>query len=140
MKLGAWRLIISTFVVGVGMTTVKTDGVGSGANARPSALLRAGDTGGGALLAVNHPPSCVFFIAPGRLLNASAIAPVRPHFCRSAEPPADDSDQADDSQSDGNDLVLISIEPSPHAAEWRLNHPDALGCDSHMNSKTRPPP
>jgi hypothetical protein len=140
MKPQVWRLILLIYVVGVGMAVVETDGAGSGANASLSALFGAADTGGGTLVAWNHSPSSDPFRAPGRRLKASAIPPGRPHLCGSAEPPADDSSQADDTQSGGDDAALASIEFSPRAAEWRLLQPDALGFDSHMNSKTRPPP
>lgn len=99
--------------------------------------------GSGAWLRMLHPNHCsshaIHWPTCGQL-NVAAAAPTWACLCRSAEPPADDSDQADDSQSGGDGLVLTGVELSPRAAEWRLIRPDTQLSNSFIHSKSEPPP
>lgn len=103
-------------------------------------LSGATPLGTGASLHPNHSSSHALHWPTCGQLNVGVATPTRPCLCGSAEPPADDSDQADDSQSRGDGLVLTSGELSPRAAEWRLIRPDTHLSNSFIHSKSKPPP
>lgn len=138
MKPKAWQL--TCLVFSVWLAAVQSADAGGWAGTSASDFSDVTQLSGGGLSSLRHSFSCAASDAPRDQLSAKAFLPGRPHFCGSAELPADDSDLTDDSQSGSDDLVLPGVELSPHAAEWRLTCPDTHRANSFINSKTKPPP
>ncbi len=94
----------------------------------------------GRLLASNQSHSIAVRYPESNLANACVTNPPWLSLLRAAELPSDDTNQASDSQSDDKDMKLACLKPCLHAAEWRLNRPDAQRANSFINSKIKPPP
>ena len=97
-------------------------------------------SGLGLLLSANFCGPSILARAPGRRWRAGSTIPAVRQVCTPAALPVGDSEQADENLFGINDVASLTMESSLPPSEWRLSHPDALGCDSHVNSKTRPPP
>ncbi len=134
----AWRVMfVITFV---GLMLINCASGWSRAGFSRFNLNDAAYRSGGALLSSDHSSLAAFHVVSGGALGIGGAARTPPCFYCSAEPPADDTDQADDNPSGGDDLALAGVELSPRVPEWRLNSPDALRVNSFINSKTKPPP
>ena len=69
-------------------------------------------------------------------VNSTSASP----FSRAAELASDRDDPAGDSQLNGEDVEFACSQPCLRAAARRFIEPVAVGFDSYINSKTRPPP
>jgi hypothetical protein len=138
MKSGT-SLLVGIFVW-AGLWAVQSAGAEDWADASASDWPVAVSSGLGLLLSANLWAPGILSRAPGKRWRVGSNLPAAHRLCGPIEPPSTDTEQVDENPFGGDDMASVSTESSPPAPEWRLNQPDALGCESHMNSKTRPPP